>query len=193
MVDFFLSIDIAFFFFLNKSVANPLFDLLMPFLTDLNKNRPMLTILGAGIVYFLWKGGATGRKTIALILLSVLVGDQFNSVVLKDIFGRIRPCRALEGVRMLVDCGGGLSFPSSHAVNNFAGAAVISQFYKKQKWFWYGFASLVALSRPYVGVHYPSDIIAGGIVGFIIGYSFVQLWLFMENKIKKPLLINKTN
>ena len=72
---------------------------------------------------------------------------------------------------MLVDCGSGLSFPSSHAVNNFTGAAIISFFYRRQTPYWMAFASLMALSRPYVGVHYPSDILGGAVIGAVIGLS----------------------
>jgi undecaprenyl-diphosphatase len=83
---------------------------------------------------------------------------------------------------MLVDCGGGLSFPSSHAVNNLAAATVISHYFPLQRWYWFGFASLVALSRPYVGVHYPSDIVAGGLIGVGIGFLIVSLWDIAEHK-----------
>lgn len=184
MSEFIYSIDVDVFFFINHTIANPLFDWLMPFITDINKNKPILSLIVVFILYVLWKGGKTGRVTIGVLIFTVIVSDQLNSSVIKDLFGRIRPCRALDGVRMLVDCGGGLSFPSSHAVNNFAGATVISHFYQKQKWYWYSFAALVALSRPYVGVHYPSDIIAGGFFGFCIGIFFVNIWGIIDLKTK---------
>ena len=176
MLDLFYSIDVALFFFINHTISNPIFDWLMPFLTDLNKNKPALAVIGLFLVSVLWKGGNTGRITIGALIITVFISDQLNSSVLKEMFGRIRPCKVLDGVRMLVDCGGGLSFPSSHAVNNFAGAAVISHFYKKQKWYWFSFAALVAISRPYVGVHYPSDIFAGAFVGIGIGLTITTLW-----------------
>ena len=185
MIEFLYSIDVAVFFFINHTIANPVFDWLMPFITDLNKNKPMLIVIGVFILYLLWKEGRTGRVTISLLIITVIISDQTNSVFLKELFGRIRPCRTLDGVRMLVDCGGGLSFPSSHAVNNFAGAAIISHFYQKQKYYWFSFAALVALSRPYVGVHYPSDIVAGSLVGIGIGYLMVKIWNILELKVKE--------
>ncbi|MFA6439142.1 MAG: phosphatase PAP2 family protein, partial [Bacteriovoracaceae bacterium] len=129
MVEFLYSIDVSLFFFINQTIANPVLDQVMPFITDLNKNSIALFILGIWIVYLLWKGGRTARITIGLLVLTVIIGDQLNSSFLKEFFGRVRPCRALDGVRMLVDCGGGLSFPSSHAVNNFGAAAVIGKYY----------------------------------------------------------------
>ncbi len=184
MIEFLYSIDVWLFFFLNHTIANPLLDVVMPFLTDLNKYRSAQLLILVWIGYLVWKGGRTGRVTVGLLIATVIVSDQVNSSILKDLFGRIRPCRALEGVRMLVDCGGGLSFPSSHAANNFAVATVISSFYPMQRKYWFMFASIMALSRPYVGVHYPSDIVGGAFVGFFIGTLIVLLWRTAEKKLK---------
>ncbi|MFZ4620107.1 MAG: phosphatase PAP2 family protein [Bacteroidota bacterium] len=183
MIEFLYGVDVWLFFFINHTLANPVFDIVLPFLTDLNKNKPVLGLLLVWIVYVLWKGGRTGRVTIGLLIITVVFSDQFNSSFLKEIFGRIRPCRALEGVRMLVDCGGGLSFPSSHAVNNFAAATVISSFYPKQKVYWFIFAGLMALSRPYVGVHYPSDVVAGALIGIGVGSAVVFIWKKVDSKL----------
>jgi undecaprenyl-diphosphatase len=185
VIELLYSIDVAVFFFINHTIANPVFDWVMPFITDLNKSKPILILIGVFILYILWSGGKNARVTIGLLFITVIISDQTNSVFLKELFGRIRPCRTLDGVRMLVDCGGGLSFPSSHAVNNFAGATVISHFYQKQKYYWFSFAALVALSRPYVGVHYPSDIVAGSLVGIGIGYLMVKIWNILELKVKE--------
>ena len=176
MIDFLYSIDVTIFFFINHSLANPILDWVMPFLTDLNKQKPVWVIAVALVGWVVWKGGPKGRAAIGVLIVTIIISDQFNSSLLKGIFHRLRPCSVLEGVRLLVHCGSGLSFPSSHAVNNFAGAFVISHFYTKQKWFWFLFASLVALSRPYVGVHYPSDIFAGACIGIGIGFFTTALW-----------------
>lgn len=176
MIEWLYSIDVAVMFFINRTMANPVLDVVMPFVTDLNKQRPVLALLVLWIVYLLWKGGSKARTTIGLLVLTVIISDQLNSSVLKELFHRVRPCRALEGIRMLVDCGGGYSFPSSHAVNNLAAATVIGHFYPRQRWYWFGFACMVAVSRPYVGVHYPSDILAGGLIGFLIGFLIVTAW-----------------
>lgn len=176
MIEFLTSIDIAVFFFINQTLSNPVFDWLMPIITDLNHIFIARLVIIAWIILVLWKGGVKGRIAIGMLIITIIISDQLNSEILKDLFGRIRPCKSLEGVRLLVNCGGGLSFPSSHAVNNFAGAAVISHFYSKQTRYWYAFAALVAFSRPYVGVHYPSDIVAGGMIGFAIGYCTTVIW-----------------
>ena len=185
MIDFLYSIDVMIFFFINHTLANPMLDWLMPFLTDLNKHSVAIVIALAFAGLTIWKGGMKGRAAIGVLIVTIIISDQLNSAFLKELFDRVRPCRALEGVRLLVSCGGGMSFPSSHAVNNFAGAFVISHFYPKQKWYWFSFAALVALSRPYVGVHYPSDILVGSIVGIGVGFLTTALWEGIALKFKK--------
>lgn len=186
MIEYLYSIDVALFFFINHSLANPVFDAVLPVLTDFNKLLGVRIAAVLLILYMVVKGGSTGRTMIGVLVVTLIVSDQVNSGFIKDLFGRVRPCRALEGVRMLVGCGGGLSFPSSHAVNNFAAAAVIGRYYPRQKLYWLLFAALIAFSRPYVGVHYPSDILAGGLIGF----GFGTLTVLIADRINK--YINKS-
>ena len=162
-------IDVAVFRFLNQMIANPVFDLLMPFLTDLNKQPIILFLVGAGLIALAVKGGVMGRTTVILLILTILLSDQLNSSVIKHPFPRIRPCHVLNDVHLLVGCGSGYSFPSSHAVNNVAAATVLSYFYRKWLWAFMTFAGVVAFSRVSVGVHYPFDILAGAVLGVVIG------------------------
>ncbi len=182
MSDFFYSIDTAIFFFINHTLSNPVFDVLMPFLTDLNKHRPFQIVALFAWLTLMIKGKKEGRTVGVLLIATIVVSDQFSSSVLKQLIGRIRPCHVLSGVRMLVDCGSGLSFPSSHAVNNFAAATIISYYYRKQKWWWFSFASLIAFTRPYVGVHYPSDIAGGAVIGVGCALAVIYSWKFLKNK-----------
>jgi undecaprenyl-diphosphatase len=183
MIGFLYSIDKAIFFFINHTLSNPAFDAVMPFITNMNQ---ILWVKILVLILWLWlmiRGGKTGRTVGILLILTIIFSDQLSSHMIKFWFARIRPCGALQGVRELVGCGSGYSFPSSHAVNNFAGATVIAYYYRKQKWGWYGFASLVAFTRPYVGVHYPSDILGGAIIGTGCGYIMIGVWTFAEKRI----------
>ncbi len=185
-MDFLYSIDVSIFFFINHTLSNPVFDKFFVFLTDV-KHWYITYIILWCIVFF--KGGRIGKIAAITSLIIITFSDQFSSSLLKNWIGRIRPCNALENVNILVGCTGSFSFPSSHAVNNFAIAAFFGEIFKKYRVLLFSVASIVALSRPYVGVHYPSDILGGAIIGIIIGYAFsvvvLKLDLFLNLKTKK--------
>ncbi|HKJ87416.1 MAG TPA: phosphatase PAP2 family protein, partial [Gammaproteobacteria bacterium] len=105
------------------------------------------------------------------------------SGVVKDLVARPRPCDALEGVRMLVGCGGAFSFPSAHASNIFAAMVPLAVRVKRA---WPAFIALaftVAYSRVYVGAHYPSDVLAGTVLGTAVAVGF----LLLEKRYGGPL------
>ncbi len=172
MFDFLLSIDESVFFFFNKTISNSVFDGIFPFITE--SDNWMLLYLTT-FVWLFWKGGKAGRICGVALILAVALNDAVVTKFLKEFFERERPCRALEGVRMLVGCGPGKSFPSAHASNNFAAAYVFSRYFRKMSVLFYVIAALMAFSRIYVGVHYPSDVIGGAIVGVAVGFVVVMV------------------
>jgi len=180
MNEIFFSIDLGLFYFVNHSLQNPVFDVLMPVLTDLNKQMAVLVGVFALLLWMGIKGGTTGRSAAVVLILTIVFSDQLNSSWIKHIFERVRPCHVLDDVHLLVSCGSGYSFPSSHAVNNVAGATVISYFYPKLVWAFGSFAAIVTFSRVYVGVHYPSDVAGGAVIGFLCGV--IVLFLFVRAK-----------
>ena len=107
------------------------------------------------------------------VVLCFLLADQ-GSGLIKDTVCRLRPCHALEEVRMFRTGKGGLyGFPSSHAANAFSVAIFLSLAYgRKHKtlaWILFSWATIVAYSRPYLGKHYPADILCGALLGLGIG------------------------
>ncbi|MCS6950105.1 MAG: phosphatase PAP2 family protein, partial [bacterium] len=85
-----------------------------------------------------------------------------------------RPCEALEGVRAIDGCRASASFPSSHAVNNFAAATLFALFYRRWvAWLAFGLAVLVSYSRIYLGLHYPSDVLGGAAIGVACAFGVV--------------------
>ena len=191
MIDFFYSIDLSLFHFLNSTISNPVFDKFFPFITNV-KNWYIAYII-LWLILFI-KGGKIGRLASFVIILLIVCSDQLNSSLLKNIFDRIRPCNALNEVNILVNCSGSFSFPSSHAVNNFAVAYYFYKLFPKLKWALFLSATIIALSRPYVGVHYPSDIIAGAIIGMFVGYIFALITVKINDYLtnKSKLNENKT-
>ncbi|KAF0184557.1 MAG: hypothetical protein FD164_413 [Nitrospirae bacterium] len=171
------AIDTAIFFFINQGISNSLFDAIVPFITT----RGYL-FFAPYAVYVLLKAFSDDRKKLPLALTAfavavaaVLLGDWLGAEI-KKLIARERPCNVLEGVHLLVGCTKSASMPSNHAVNGFS-AAVALFFFTRDfisgpvRWYPLAIAAVIAFSRPYVGVHYPSDVIAGALFGSGIGYA----------------------
>ena len=100
--------------------------------------------------------------------ISMIIGLLVVNVALKNWVARIRPYEVIEGLRLMIEKQHDFSFPSGHSTNSFACAWVIFRMAKKR----YGvpallLAVLIALSRLYVGVHYPTDVLAGALIGIV--------------------------
>jgi undecaprenyl-diphosphatase len=190
VIDFLYSIDTALFVFINQTISNPVGDVLWPLITHYDKFLVVRILLLVVWIGLLFKGGRAGRRVALLLIPILFAADQLSSSVLKELIGRPRPCHiidgapVLEGIRLLVDCGPGKSFPSSHAVNNFAVGTLFSFYYRKWAWAFLTWASLVALSRPAVGVHYPSDIAGGAIFGTLVAMALIGAWVLVERRLK---------
>jgi undecaprenyl-diphosphatase len=177
---FFLSMDRQIFLFFNTSLANSVFDFLMPFIT--NKKNWFVPI-GITWILLVWRGGRRGRIVAFLIIPILILADQTSSSLLKHTFDRLRPCKALDNVRLLIPCGSGYSFPSSHATNISAAFTLFICYYGKYTVVWVTIILLIGFSRIYVGVHYPLDVLGGFAVGATISVSLIFLFRFMERKI----------
>ncbi len=173
MIEWLHNLDINLFRLGNEAFANPVFDVVMPFITNV---RHWYVVYIISIALLLIYGGRRGRWAVLFAILTIVISDQLSSFVLKPLVGRLRPCHVLDQVRLLVGCGGGYSFPSSHAVNNFAVALFFGSLYRKAMPYLLFVASVIAYSRVYVGVHYFSDVIAGAFIGAGIGYIVALLY-----------------
>ena len=167
MLEFLNGIDTALFLFFNVTLANPVTDLIMPVITS----EWLLRILYAvAVVLLLIFGNARLRWVVLFSVLVLVVTDQVSAGLLKPMIGRLRPCHTLDSINLLVDCGGGKSMPSSHAANAFGQAMLFALLYRRWAWPLLVFAALVAISRVFVGVHYPFDVLIGTIIGAGAGY-----------------------
>jgi len=172
-------IDQQFFLAINNGLQNSFFDWLCPML----RNPTMWIPLYAIVIFFIYK--RYKKETLWILIgaaVLILVSDQVSAHLIKNLVQRLRPCNdpsIQNQVHLLVNCGGGYSFISAHATNHFALAFYMMGFFAtSKKWFvplaivW---ASSIAFSQVYVGVHYPFDIICGAILGSILGYIFMRI------------------
>jgi undecaprenyl-diphosphatase len=182
MLDFFYSIDLAIFYFINHSLSVSFLDKFFSIVTNVNNWYIAYLIL-------LWlsftKGGVKGKIAVVFIILLIAVTDQLGHKVIKEILQRVRPCNALANVLTPLGCSGTYSFPSNHALNNFAAAAFFYRLFPKLKWVLFITAFLVSFSRVYLGLHYPSDIVGGAIIGSAFGYIFATIALFIDQLFSK--------
>jgi undecaprenyl-diphosphatase len=165
MLEWLFNLDRVIFLFINGSLANPVTDAVMPLITNDNFLR---IIYGLALVSLLIWGRKRFVWVVVFSLAVVALTDQSSSAWLKPIFERLRPCKTMD-VHLLVGCGAGYSFPSSHATNLFGQAFFFGLLFKKYLPYFLGFAFLVGVSRIFVGVHYPLDVIGGMILGGIEG------------------------
>lgn len=129
-----------------------------------------------------------------LVLLTVgvcfLLADQGSVHLFKDTVCRLRPCHALDDVRMFrTRCGGQYGFVSSHAANAFAVLTYLWLRYRKScriatillvVW-----ALLTCYSRAYLGKHYPGDLVCGALFGIVVGLAVTAVANFFEKKLQK--------
>lgn len=171
--------DRAAFITVNSGTANPVLDVLMPLLRYPLTWVPVYVFLAAFLIYNFRE---KGLLLIAGALLTFLISDQLSAHVLKFLFMRPRPCNdpVMAGyVRLLVPCGSGYSLPSSHATNHFAlSLFLITALSSRLKWilpFGLLWAATVSYAQVYVGLHFPIDVIFGGLLGGLIGIFVATL------------------
>ena len=182
-------IDLAILKFVNLTLASAPLDLVFVYICDFDIWRWPLALVAIAL---LWKGGPRGRWMVLLAVVTALIVDPTIYRIIKPLVGRLRPCHdpALDWVRVIDGCGGRYGFPSSHAANMFGLAVVFGAFYRSTRYYIYPLAALVAIGRVYLGVHYPSDVLAGAIYGAAVGYAVILIAKKIRPDIGKYLYIS---
>ena len=125
--------------------------------------------------------GKRGRIAILVLIFAAGASDAICAQIIKPLVGRLRPSHEfIEFINLLVPKGGKWSFPSNHAANSFAFATVLSYVFDHKKSVLFTTASIIAFSRVYVGVHYPLDIILGAIIGYILSWIILSIWVIIK-------------
>lgn len=176
------SLDLAVLLAINQTLTHPVLDRFFVWLTDPPGREIYFIVAGLALILF---GGKKGRIAALTLGIAVALSDQISAGYLKPLFDRVRPCFAhADEVRLVLEkqARSG-SFPSSHAANAFAVATVLRDFKPRFGPYLFVLAFLIAYSRPYVGVHYPSDSLFGAVLGVVLGLlviwsrnRLVSLW-----------------
>lgn len=165
--------EFAFLDSIRDNISNPVFDTIAKFF-----NYAIIPIIiSAMILMIIFK--KTRRTGIALLISGVCVFI-IGNLILKPAIARIRPYDVNTAVHLIVNAQHDFSFPSAHTYFAFTAATVIFMRYKKIGICCYILAVLMALSRMYLYVHYPTDVIAGAIfgIGFGIAGYFIEKALY---------------
>ena len=178
MLESLKSLDQKLFLWLN-SLHTPALDPVMAWITGTKEWIPFYLLL---VVFLIWKYKWKTIYMIVGIALVITACDQFTSNFMKPYFSRLRPCHnpEIQGLIHLVKgCGGKYGFASSHAANTF-GLATYFWLILRGKFSWakyfFIWALTVSYSRIYMGVHYPLDVITGGLIGIIFGYLIFKIY-----------------
>lgn len=177
MMETLYNIDLGLFQFFNQSCSNSFFDWLMPLITNKYTWIPLYFVL---LTYFIIKYKKKSFIPIIALALAVGASDYITSGIIKPNVNRTRPCNIEEAnANILAPCRNSPSFPSSHAANHFAIATfMLLLLSSKKKWLktiFIAWAAAIAYSRVYVGVHFPFDVLIGGVIGAGLGYTFAKL------------------
>ncbi len=151
-------------FFFDAEIASSAINYRTEFLTSLAHSMSFIGSTLAVIILttILFLTDRRKREYIPVLLISIIAAAAL-AFVLKYIVARPRPNLFPLEVK------NSYSFPSGHAAAFFSALALIDSQFPKLKWFWCSIGILVMLSRVYLGVHYMSDVIAGALIGYVIG------------------------
>lgn len=177
MLDTLMQLEGSVLLWIQEYVRNDFLTPLMIFITTLG-DAGMIWI-GIAIVLLCFKK----TRNVGLLVGFSLIGSLVvNNIILKNLVARIRPYEVVEGLRILIEKPGEFSFPSGHTGSSFAAGVILFLACPKK----YGIpalvlAFLISISRMYVGVHYPTDVLGGMVTGTIIA---VCIWKIYQKKLK---------
>lgn len=162
----FLAVDLSALKWVNANFGRPWLDPLFISITTV-KTWIVPVAIGAGLL--LTRGGRKGKAALAAMTLAVFLADGLSSRIIKPLVGRLRPCNTVAGLRLPDGRRGTLAFPSGHATNSAALGAVLASAFPSAAPIAALVVFIIGLSRIYLGLHYPSDVIGGFLIGTTVG------------------------
>ena len=165
---------------LMEGFSHPVLDEMMQFVSSLG-NKGIIWI-GIGILLLLLGVKNKNRRNGGLlVLLSLAVNFLACNVILKPLVDRTRPYYVLDYTPLIPPVGDP-SFPSGHTSASFAAATAIYAINRKWGLAAYLLAAVMGFSRLYLGVHFPTDVLAGALVGTAAALAVIRLWRRKEKR-----------
>jgi len=174
--------DQGLFGLINGQWTNSFFDSWMPWMRT-SENWFLFYLALVGYIFYRW--GWKTWKWLLTVAITIALTDQVSSFIFKPFIHRLRPCAdpaMLTQVKLLIPaCPSSFSFTSSHAANHFSLAMFVfmtlQPLFKKYTYLFFVWAGIISYAQIYVGVHYPLDVLAGALLGLMIGYAGARVYL----------------
>ena len=176
-----MSFDWTILHWIQNTLVCPAMNFLMPKITLLG-NGGAVWILAVGVLLATKKY----RKYGAFLLVGLAFGVLIGNLTLKPLLARLRPCWLDESVQLLIANPTDYSFPSGHTLSSVIGATVLTKANRKFGIAAIPFAALIAFSRLYLYVHFPTDILGAAVLG--VGFGLVtcktgsKAWMELAKK-----------
>lgn len=171
-LDALMEFEIAVLYWIKQNLQ---FSTLDSWVVVLNDKRVYLLpglVTAGSLIYF---KKAKGLYYVLTAAAAVLLTDFLVHEVLKPMFARPRPCHDLEFLKPLIYCSNSYSFPSSQGANLFAFATITACYFRRAAVPVFLFALAGCFSKLYQGVHYPSDVLVGMVVGTVMAFSIYKI------------------
>ncbi len=181
MINYITSIDFSILDFIQSNLRTDFLDSFMVFLSHIGEGGIVWFLIAIPMMFF-----KKTRVCGMCVILSMGVTLLFGELLMKNIFCRARPCNVNLDIEMLVKRPSSYSFPSGHTSSSFASATTVFLYHKKFGIATLVLAALIAFSRLYNYVHYPTDVLAGALFGILVSllvYYIVKRYKF-DNKIE---------
>lgn len=176
------NIDNSILLFIKNNMHSHIMDSTMVAITTLG-NGGAIWIIIAVLLVINKKYRKIGFIVLGALALSAILGEG----ILKHAIQRIRPSADIPEINLLIAKPLSYSFPSGHSASSFAGAGVLSKYFKTYASGFFVLASLIAFSRLYLYVHYPTDVLAGIILGLICSKASIYIFSKINKNYKDSM------
>lgn len=180
MIDFITQIDFSILDYIQSNLRTDFLDCVMVFLSIIGEGGLVWFLIAIPMLFFK-KSRTCGVVMIISMTVTLLLGE----FLLKNLIGRVRPCNINTEIEMLIKRPSSFSFPSGHTGSSFACATTIFQWNKKYGVFALLLAALIAFSRLYNYVHFPTDVLAGMMFGVFA--SLLTYHIFKKYKLNDKI------